>query len=133
MTLGGLLAFGPVAGAQDQPKPDAPHGGRAGMEKIIEQLKLTDDQTAKVKPILKDQAEKMKALRDDTSISQEDRRPKMKEIHEATNAKLKAVLTEDQFAQWKKLSQMGGRGGRAAGHKPTGDAPTPPPAADDKK
>ncbi len=99
------------------------------MQKIIEQLKLTDDQTEKVKPILKDQAEKMKALRDDTSITPEDRRPKMKEIRDGTDTKLKTILTDDQFAQWKKLTQMGGRR-RANPNNPPTDAPaTPPPAA----
>lgn len=136
MTLGGLMAFGPLAGAQDLPKtdtpPPAPGGARGGrnMEKVFEQLKLTDDQKEKVKPIFKDQADKMKALRDDTSLTPQDRRPKMKEIRDATNAKLKPILTDEQFAQWEKLSQARGR--RPGANNPPADAPAPPPAASPK-
>jgi len=126
MTLGGLMAFGQIAGAQDQPKPDAPPAGAArrgppGPDKIMEQLKLTDDQKEKVKPILKDQFEKMKALHDDQSLTRQEKQPKMKEIREATNAKLKPILTTEQFAEWQKMGQRGGR--RAGAKKPPGDAP----------
>ncbi len=132
MTLGGLLAFGPIAGAQDQPTNSGtpPAGGaRRGPptpDKIMEQLKLTDDQKAKVKPILVDQGEKMKSLRDDTSLTPQEKRPKMKEIRDATGAKLKPILTDDQYAQWEKMGQ---RRGRAGGNNPPGNAPTPPPTA----
>jgi periplasmic protein CpxP/Spy len=128
MTLGGLMAFGPIAGAQAQtnsttPPPAGPPGGRPNMKKIIEQLKLTDDQTEKVKPILKDQAEKMKALREDTSLTPQDRRPKMKEIRDDTNAKLKPILTDEQFAEWQKLTQRGGHG-KKQDATPPADLPT---------
>ncbi len=150
MTLGGLMAFGPLASADDQPTkpvpppdapppanppPDAPPpraGGRANMEKILGQLNLTDDQKEKVKPILKDQMEQMKALRGDTSLTPEDRRGKVKDIHQATNAKLKTIFNTEQIAEWQKLSQP--RGHRKAGTPPPADAPTtPPPATGDSK
>lgn len=130
MTLGGLLAFGPIAGAQDQtnsvtPPPGGGRGGPPTPEKMMGHLKLTDDQKEKVKPILQDEMDKMKALRDDTSLTRQEKRPKMKEIHDATAAKLKPILTDDQYAQWEKMGQHRARKG---GNKPPGDAPTPPPA-----
>ena len=136
MTLGGLMAFGQLASAQDQPKPDAPPAGagRRGAptpDRIMTQLKLTDDQKEKVKPILTDMSDKLKALRDDTSTSPQEKRPKMKEIRDAATAKLKPILTDEQFAQWEKMGQRGGRR-RPAANNPPADAPAPPPASGDK-
>lgn len=149
MTLGGLMAFGQLASADDTkpvPPPDAPStpppadapapgpraGGRgANMQKILDQLNLTDEQKEKVKPVLKDQMDQMRTLRQDTSLSQEDRRGKMKDIREATNTKLKAIFTADQYTQWEKLTARGGRRRNAA---PPADAPsTPAPPSSDNK
>src|SRR5258708_39824636 len=114
---GSLVAFGPMA-AREQEKPednpgdkpaarrDQPPPRRGGMRDPMammkEQLSLTDDQIEKIKPILKDRQEKMTALRGDTSLSQEDRRAKMKEIIDASNAKIKPILTADQKEKFDK-------------------------------
>jgi hypothetical protein len=54
---------------------------------------------------LDDQQQKMRDLRQDTSVAQADKRAKAKEIREATTAKLKDILTADQFAKWQKVGQ----------------------------
>jgi Spy/CpxP family protein refolding chaperone len=56
----------------------------------------------------------MKALREDTSLSQEDRRAKMKEIRDAMQAKIKEILTPEQYKKWEKhLRQNRKAGGKA--------------------
>jgi hypothetical protein len=68
---------------------------------------------------------KMRDLRQDTSITDPtDRRAKMKEIRDATTAKLKDILTPEQLDKWTKM----GQGNR----RPPGGAGTPPPAGDAK-
>ncbi len=111
ITIGGLTAFGQMARAAeaDAAKADSKPKVRQGAAKrpdqlkaLTEQLKLTEDQQTKLKVVLKDQAEKARALRTDTALSQDDRRAKMKEIREKFNAEMKKVLTEEQFKQWEK-------------------------------
>jgi Spy/CpxP family protein refolding chaperone len=150
MTLGGLMAFGPLASADDTkpvPPPDAPStpppadapapgprgGGRGpNMEKILDQLNLSADQKEKVKPVLKDQMEQMKAMNQDSSLTAADKRSKRREIREATNTKLKEIFTADQYTQWEKLTARGGR--RRNAGAPPADAPsTPPPPSSDSK
>src|SRR5258708_5093515 len=61
------------------------------------QLSLTDDQTAKITAIYKDQTVKMDSLRNaggDFSA--------MRPLMEASNAKIKAILTPDQAAAFQK-------------------------------
>ena len=102
---------------------------------MAQQLNLTDDQKAKVKTILDGQMQKMRELRDDTSLSPEDRRPKMQAIREETTAQMKAVLTPDQFEKWQKTMQRNRRPGGPGGPPPGGgqpggtNAPAAPPQA----
>lgn len=137
LALGGLMACEPIALAQDKPAappaaggdttPPPPRGGRgAGLQGILDKLDLTDAQKEKIKPILADMREKMQALRGDTSLSREDRMAKMKEINDAISAKLKDILTPDQFTKFEELrKQMGPPGGRRR-QNPDAGAPTPP-------
>ena len=69
-------------------------------------------------------------LRQDTSLSQEDKAAKRKAIQEDTTAKMKAVLTAEQFQKWQEMqTQM--RNHRPGGPPPGGKnaGGTPPPAA----
>lgn len=55
----------------------------------------------------------MRALQQDSSIAQEDKRGKMREIRQAHAAKIRAVLTSEQQA---KFDSMGaGPGGKGKG------------------
>lgn len=128
VALGGLLACGAVARADDTTpaKPTPPPPGRGQrMQQMVEKLGLTDDQKPKVEATMKDQREKMTALRDDTSLSADDRKAKVKEIMEATDAKMKTILTADQYAKWEQIRkdmrqrmQNGGGPGANAPKKP---------------
>jgi periplasmic protein CpxP/Spy len=103
----GLALAGAPAHAQAQPgKGGGPQAGvprgRMGMspeeqlERLSKALNLTDDQKGQIKPILAERHEKMAKLRADESLSQEDRRAKMREIFEGSNKKIRDVLNEDQ-------------------------------------
>jgi hypothetical protein len=112
----------PPAGARP---PGAPgQRGRMNFETIATQLELTDDQKTKAKPVFAELQQKMADLRNDTSLEQADRRAKMKEIRDDATAKLKDILTPEQFAKWQKM----GPGNR----RPPGGAGAPPPAIDAK-
>ena len=108
IALGSAIAFAPLANAETSDAKPAPVAGRkAGghdrMKNIANELQLTDDQKAKLKPIFQDEAQKLKALRQDTNLSKQDKKAKLKTIHEDANAKVKPILTAEQLEKWNKL------------------------------
>lgn len=122
LALGSLVAWAPAAFAQDKKadtsdaKPKAPAGAQAGqrqdrMKQMAQQLELTEEQQKQVKAILKEEADKIKPLREDGDLSTEDRRAKMKEIRDGTAEKLKKVLKPEQYEKWQKARAQRGPGG----------------------
>ena len=77
----------------------------ARLKMLTEKLNLTEDQQAKLKPILEDESTQMKAAHDDTSLAPANKQAKMKELHESFGEKINAVLTPDQQAKWKQMKQ----------------------------
>ena len=83
------------------------------------QLKLSDDQTTKITAIYKEQATKMDSVRTAANGDRDAMRSAMRPMMEATNTKVKAVLTADQAAAYDKamkdrmdrMRQGGGGGG----------------------
>ncbi len=148
LAVGGLLALSPALRADDAtntppaapPAGGPPPGDRGpGMrgrgpnfDMLVQRLNLTDDQKPKVKAILDDQREQMRGLWQDQDLSREDRRAKMKSIREATDVKLKAVLTAEQFQTFQEMRPRRGgpRTGPPGGPPPDDDgtnAPAGPP------
>jgi Spy/CpxP family protein refolding chaperone len=128
LMAGGLIAANTLQ-AQDStntPPAGEHHGGPGGMhrpnaEMIAKELGLTDDQKTQIKAALEDTMAKFKALHDDTSLSADDKKAKMKEIRDANQAKMKEILTPEQFAKWQKHMQQhrpGGPGGEKGGDAP---------------
>jgi len=70
----------------------------------LDPLNLTADQKPKVQAIMEAQRQKIRDLRQDTSLSPEDRKTKMKAIHDDTASQMKAVLTPEQFIKWQKMA-----------------------------
>ena len=111
MLAGLLLVVVPAAVAQDAgnndqhpPAAGPPEGGRMRarmdparrVEVLTKELKLTSDQQAKALDILNSQRSQMENLHQDSSLSIEDRRKKMMDIHKASSDKIRALLDADQ-------------------------------------
>jgi len=111
----GLMVVGQTSHALQTAPVAQEHGGMSGpamgattpegrLKMLTEKLDLTEDQQAKLKPILEDQAKQMKALHD-ASLAAADKHAKMKELHDSSVEKLNAILTPDQQAKWKQMRQ----------------------------
>lgn len=59
-------------------------------------LDLTPDQVAQMEPILAESREKMKALREDTTLGDSERKKKRREIGKASMEQIRALLTPEQ-------------------------------------
>ena len=69
-------------------------------------LSLSDDQKAKITPIIADRQQKMKALKTDTSLRPMQRMRKAKEILSDSDKKINAVLTPDQQQKYAQIEQQ---------------------------
>ena len=123
--LAGSLFTMQAQDSTNTPPAGGPPGGgmrgRPNMDMMAKDLGLSDDQKAKMKVVMEDTQTQMKALRDDTSLSKEEKMAKGKELRESTQAKMKEILTPEQLAKWQKHMQQnrppGGPGGEG---KPKG-------------
>jgi protein CpxP len=127
--------------AQDNSTPPPPPAGDQGpmggghrdpaqmeqrqLEMMTKHLNLTPDQVTQVKSIDDAQRSQMMALRGDTSMSRDDKRSKMMAMRQDREAKIRAVLTDDQKPKFDAMlakehermeNRQGGQGG-----------PPPPP------
>ena len=99
----------PAAGeAQQHAWGHGPMSPEKRLEMMTKQLKLTSDQQPKVLDVLKAQQSQMEQLRSDNSLSQEDRRSKMMQIHKDSNDQIRALLDADQQKKWDKMQSEHG-------------------------
>jgi Spy/CpxP family protein refolding chaperone len=107
LTLGLTLPSAALR-AEDGPPPKKEQGSKGDREEMMkERLGLSDDQAAKIKQIHEDSREEMKKLKDDESLSREDKMAARKKIQQSTKAKVDAVLTTEQR---KKADEMRKKG-----------------------
>jgi hypothetical protein len=75
----------------------------AKLEKVSAQLQLTPEQKEQIKPILMEEAPKMKALKSNTTMPPLQKARQMREIADETDAKLKPILSPQQYAKWEQI------------------------------
>jgi hypothetical protein len=76
------------------------------VRRLGEKLQLTDDQKAKIAPIIADRQEKLKSLQADTFQRKMKKARKMKEILEDSDKKITTLLTATQKKQYAELIQQ---------------------------
>ncbi len=156
--LAGLLSLGLGAGnalAQDTqdtpPPPPSGQGTGQGMgrgmgqgmghrpmmsvddqlQHLTKKLKLSDDQQAKLKPILEDQNKQMEQIHNDSSLSREDRFSKMQDLRQSSDTQIKSVLNEEQQKSFDKMREE--QRERMKHWRRGGDTPPPPPSNPDNQ
>ena len=85
------------------------HGPEQRLAWLSDKLKLTDDQKSQIKPILEDEHKQLAALREDSSLSREQKRAKFREIHTSTFDKIRPILTDQQQATCSRFRPSGRR------------------------
>src|SRR2546427_9600846 len=102
-----LPSFSQSGGETD--RKDGRHG-QMGMPSVddhvkhlTKQLNLTEERQAKVKSILEEQQKQMAALRQDSTLSPEDRRAKFQEIHRKTSQEIREALNKGQQRKFDEL------------------------------
>ena len=88
----------PEGRASAPPAQPAPQNQTQGQERSIEdQLQLTPDQKQKISAIVDDENKQIAAVRDDTTLTMDQKIQKARAIRQAGAPKIKAVLTPEQL------------------------------------
>jgi len=72
-------------------------------DRMQKELSLDEEQTAKLKVINQEFGQKFRTLRNDSTMSKEDNKARMKQLREEHQKKVKSVLTDEQFKKLEKL------------------------------
>src|ERR1700751_5865818 len=139
MLAGLLYTVSPAAVAQNsgnsdqQSAPEGPPPGGKGQhgrfdpskraEMMAKHLNLNADQQAKVTDILKSEQSQMETLHSDSSLSQQDRRAKMMDIHKTSNDQIRGLLNPDQQKKFDEMQSH--REQMMQGHHPAGEMAPP--------
>ena len=70
---------------------------------LSQQLNLTDAQKTKLQPILQHEAQQMRAVDNNSSLTQDQKHAQFRHIHQSYQPKIQAILTPEQR---QKLAQM---------------------------
>ena len=100
LAAGTVLAYTPALQAQDKlERPATGARGQRGdqLKEMAEKLNLTAEQKTKLQEAFKAQREAMK------DATPEERRAKMPENRKAMDAKIKEILTPEQYTKWQDI------------------------------
>ena len=87
-----------AATAQTQPKERGERG-----EKFAKELNLTPDQQAELKSIRENMRQQAQAIKNDSSLSADQKKAKFKELRKSSHEQMMAKLTPDQQAKFKEM------------------------------
>jgi periplasmic protein CpxP/Spy len=73
------------------------------LQHISSELNLTDDQKQKIQPILQSELQQAKSVQGDSSLSPEQKKAKMQDIHQSTSSEIGPILTPDQQKKWEAM------------------------------
>ncbi len=97
-------------------------------QELTRKLNLTSDQQAKVQEIFESEHSQIEALRQDNSMSQQDRRSKMMDIHKNSDTQIRALLDSTQQKKWDEMQAKREQGmHRHQGSPNSGGQQSPPP------
>jgi periplasmic protein CpxP/Spy len=115
LALSGVLAGNTTAA--DATKPASPPAEKKAetakptaedIAKLEADAGLNDEQKAQVNALLNELKEKRRAIKEDASLSSEEKKAKTKALNQeiqGKDGKIKAVMTVEQFAKWEKLQE----------------------------
>jgi Spy/CpxP family protein refolding chaperone len=94
----------PSPSTQNAPSTAGPNSAQAQANED-NPLNLTEDQKAKLRPIIADENQQMESLRNDNSLTQEQKIDKANQVRAQASPKIKAILTPEQLQKLAQLQQ----------------------------
>jgi periplasmic protein CpxP/Spy len=97
--IGAFVLLAPTSYAQKS-------GKLSKIEAISQQLGLTPQQKIKIVPILREEAPKVEAIKNDNSLSKIQKVQQIRAIHQQTDPQMKAILTPEQYQKLQAIRQQ---------------------------
>ncbi len=119
------LWIAPAAWGQGGPPPAGPGGMRGqgmrhgrmqqnGILRMSQQLNLTQDQQTQIRDLLQKRRQQAQSIRQDTSLSAEQRQQQIQQLRQSTHQQVLGVLTPEQQTKLTELEKQRRGGGMAA-------------------
>ena len=102
--------------AKDNAAAKGADAGKKHDARLQQQLNLSDDQRAKLAESRKANMEKIQAIRNDASLTDDQKKEQIKDLMKAQKANMKSVLTDEQREKMKEMKKD-----KMKGKKGTGD------------
>jgi periplasmic protein CpxP/Spy len=80
-----------------------PHAGERGFDRMAQQLNLTDQQKTQIQGLFQTQRQQSQSIRQDTSLTPEQKQDKLKQLRESTHQQMQSVLTPEQRQKFQQL------------------------------
>ena len=109
----------PQGNSSQNPQSGAPQSGARTVE---DELQLTPDQKVKIASIVDDENKQIEAVRNDNSMSLEQKQQKVMQIRQEGSPKIKAILTPEQLQKLTAIQQ------RMRQEQQQGGSSNPPPS-----
>ncbi len=78
---------------------------RKNMAELAQKLNLTDDQKAQFQKIRRNSMQQTRAIRTDSSLTDEQRKQKMLDLHKQSHQEMFAILTSEQKQKLKQIRE----------------------------
>ena len=105
LTAGLILSQVPLAGQEEgQRQRRRPQAGRQ-TQRLADELGVTEEQREQLPQIGRTQSEAVRAIRQDDSLSNEEKRAKVRELNQARQDQIRGMLTPDQQQKSDELRQ----------------------------
>ncbi len=109
-----FLMFGQAQLAGQQRRAPRQHG--PDLERLAQSLGLSEEQKGQLQQIGREQAEQVRAIREDDSLTNEEKRAKIQELNTARQDRFRGILTAEQQEKFGQMRQRRGR--RSSGRGP---------------
>jgi Spy/CpxP family protein refolding chaperone len=103
LSIGATTAFAQQASDMTTATHAGKHDPHKTAMKMSRKLGLSQEQTAKLEPILAERRSKMEALTADTSLTEAQRKQQRRTIAQSTRQQMSAVLSPEQMKQLKEM------------------------------
>ena len=97
LCIGTVVALVTTSYAQKAPEYAQKGTALGKAEAISQQLDLTPQQKIKVLPILRDEAPKVKAIKENNQMSKIQKVQQLRAIHQQTDPQMKTILSKEQY------------------------------------